>query len=51
MKLVSSRLALRSPESFMTTLSLSQFLPYRLSILSNRLSDAISGACRARFGL
>jgi len=35
----------------MTTLSLSQFLPYRLSILSNRLSDAISGAYRARFGL
>ena len=32
-------------------LRLSEFLPYRLSILSNRVSNVISGAYRARFGL
>lgn len=35
----------------MPTLKLDQFLPYRLSIASNRVSSAISGAYQALFGL
>ena len=34
-----------------TTLELDQFLPYRLSVLSNIVSTAISGAYEKRFGL
>lgn len=34
-----------------TRLSLAEFLPYRLSIASNAVSDRISQAYRARFGL
>lgn len=34
-----------------TTLELEHFLPYRLSVLSNTVSTAISGAYRQRFGL
>ena len=34
-----------------TTLKLDEFLPYRLSIASNRASDAIAGTYRALFGL
>jgi len=33
------------------TLKLDNFLPYRLSIASNRVSDAIAGTYRALFGL
>ena len=33
------------------TLELEQFLPYRLSVLSNRVSETISGYYRQRFGL
>jgi len=33
------------------TLKLDAFLPYRLSIASNRVSDAIAGTYRALFGL
>lgn len=32
-------------------LDLERFLPYRLSVLSNRISDAIARAYRERFGL
>ncbi|GAB3735227.1 MarR family transcriptional regulator [Luteimonas pelagia] len=32
-------------------LELERFLPYRLSVLSNRISDAIASAYRGRFGL
>ncbi len=35
----------------MTALKLDDFLPYRLSIASNAVSDAVAGAYRARFGL
>ncbi|WP_448657886.1 MarR family winged helix-turn-helix transcriptional regulator [Sphingomonas sp. CJ99] len=35
----------------MPRLSLDQFLPYRLSIASNRVSDAIATAYQAMFGL
>ncbi|MBO9712059.1 MarR family transcriptional regulator [Sphingomonas sp.] len=35
----------------MTTLKLDQFLPYRLSIASNAVSDAIATAYRTLFGL
>lgn len=35
----------------MTTLKLDQFLPYRLSIASNAISDAIATAYRTLFGL
>jgi DNA-binding MarR family transcriptional regulator len=35
----------------MTTLELDRFLPYRLSVLSNIVSTAISGAYEKRFGL
>ena len=35
----------------MSTLSLDDFLPYRLSIASNAVSDAVAGAYRALFGL
>lgn len=35
----------------MTTLKLDQFLPYRMSIASNALSDAIATAYRTLFGL
>jgi DNA-binding MarR family transcriptional regulator len=35
----------------MTTLKLDQFLPYRLSIASNRVSAAIATAYQALFGL
>lgn len=35
----------------MSTLRLDQFLPYRLSIVSNRVSDAIADTYRALFGL
>jgi DNA-binding MarR family transcriptional regulator len=34
-----------------TTLELDRFLPYRLSVLSNIVSTAISGAYEKRFGL
>ena len=34
-----------------TTLKLDQFLPYRLSIASNAVSDAIATAYRTLFGL
>jgi DNA-binding MarR family transcriptional regulator len=34
-----------------TTLELDRFLPYRLSVLSNIVSTAISGAYQKRFGL
>lgn len=34
-----------------TTLKLDQFLPYRLSIASNAVSDAVASAYRALFGL
>jgi DNA-binding MarR family transcriptional regulator len=34
-----------------TTLELDRFLPYRLSVLSNTVSTAISGAYEKRFGL
>ena len=34
-----------------TTLELDRFLPYRLSVLSNIVSTAISGAYEERFGL
>lgn len=34
-----------------TTLKLDNFLPYRLSITSNAVSDAIAGTYRALFGL
>ena len=33
------------------TLELEHFLPYRLSVLSNRVSETISGYYRQRFGL
>ncbi|WP_294290322.1 MarR family winged helix-turn-helix transcriptional regulator [uncultured Sphingomonas sp.] len=33
------------------TLKLDEFLPYRLSIASNRVSDAVAGTYRALFGL
>ncbi|KQN25988.1 MarR family transcriptional regulator [Sphingomonas sp. Leaf33] len=33
------------------TLKLDDFLPYRLSIASNRVSDAVAGTYRALFGL
>lgn len=33
------------------TLTLDRFLPYRLSVASNRVSDAIAGTYRALFGL
>ncbi len=35
----------------MTTLRLDKFLPYRLSVASNRVSDMIARGYRARFGL
>lgn len=35
----------------MSTLSLDDFLPYRLSIASNAVSDAVAGAYRTLFGL
>jgi DNA-binding MarR family transcriptional regulator len=35
----------------MTTLDLEHFLPYRLSVLSNRLSQGIAATYEARFGL
>ena len=35
----------------MTMLRLQQFLPYRLSIVSNRVSDLIAGSYRSLFGL
>ena len=35
----------------MTTLRLDKFLPYRLSVASNRVSDMIARSYRARFGL
>ncbi|MBX9796228.1 MarR family winged helix-turn-helix transcriptional regulator [Sphingomonas sp.] len=35
----------------MTTLKLDDFLPYRLSIASNRVSDAVATAYQALFGL
>lgn len=35
----------------MTTLKLDQFLPYRLSVASNRVSAAIASAYQALFGL
>ena len=35
----------------MSTLKLDQFLPYRLSIASNRVSSAIAGAYQALFAL
>lgn len=35
----------------MTTLRLDNFLPYRLSVASNRVSDMIARSYRARFGL
>lgn len=35
----------------MTSLSLDSFLPYRLSIASNRVSDVIASAYRTLFGL
>ena len=35
----------------MTSLSLDSFLPYRLSITSNRVSDVIASAYRTLFGL
>jgi DNA-binding MarR family transcriptional regulator len=34
-----------------TSLALENFLPYRLSVLSNTVSTAIAGAYRERFGL
>jgi len=33
------------------TLSLQQFLPYRLSVLSNRISDSLANKYRKRFGI
>ena len=35
----------------MTTLRLDRFLPYRLSVASNRVSDMIARSYRTRFGL
>ncbi len=35
----------------MTTLKLNEFLPYRLSIASNAVSDAVASAYRTLFGL
>lgn len=35
----------------MTTLKLDQFLPYRLSIVSNRVSSAVASTYQALFGL
>jgi DNA-binding MarR family transcriptional regulator len=35
----------------MTTLKLDEFLPYRLSIVSNAVSDAVASAYRTLFGL
>ncbi|GAB4175126.1 MAG: MarR family transcriptional regulator [Wenzhouxiangellaceae bacterium] len=35
----------------MTALDLEHFLPYRLSVLSNRISEAIAASYRDRFGL
>jgi DNA-binding MarR family transcriptional regulator len=40
-----------APGSGPPELELERFLPYRLSVLSNRISDAISSAYRGRFGL
>lgn len=40
-----------SPESRTAELRLEKFLPYRLSVLSNRVSNAIAGAYGAKFGL
>jgi len=39
------------PEARMRPLDLEHFLPYRLSVLSNRVSEAISATYRDRYGL
>ncbi len=39
------------PEPGKTMLELDDFLPYRLSVLSNTVSEAIAGAYSQRFGL
>lgn len=41
----------RRPAADAPRLELERFLPYRLSVLSNRISDAIARTYRERFGL
>jgi DNA-binding MarR family transcriptional regulator len=41
----------RAKQRAMTTLKLDQFLPYRLSIASNAVSEAVASSYRAMFGL
>jgi len=43
--------AARKPVAKSSALDLEQFLPYRLSVLSNRVSNAIAREYSARFGL
>jgi DNA-binding MarR family transcriptional regulator len=43
--------AVRKPAAKPVTLDLDRFVPYRLSVLSNRVSNAIAREYSARFGL